>query len=117
MERIPDFIWARSGIMTLHYGNANYYESFNTYGWNYTFQSDGWGTPFWWNKMLTDPYFVNMLYCRWHEFRQGVLSDESILARIDSAVSVIGAAAGQELCAVADPGSMGMAKLLCRIHL
>ncbi len=43
--------------------------------------------------MLTDPYFVNMLYCRWHEFRQGVLSDESIMARIDSAVAVIGEAA------------------------
>jgi hypothetical protein len=74
----------------LAFGNANYYEAFNTYGWNYTFQSDGWGTPFWWNKMLMDPYFVNMLYCRWHEFRQGVLSDESIIARIDSAVAVIG---------------------------
>ena len=77
----------------LAFGNANYYDAFNTYGWNYTFQSDGWGTPFWWSKMLTDPYFVNMLYCRWHEFRQGVLSDESMLARIDSAVAVIGDAA------------------------
>lgn len=42
---------------------------------------------------MTDPFFVNMLYCRWHDFRQGVLSDESIMARIDSAVSVIGIAA------------------------
>ncbi len=74
----------------LAFGNADYYDAFNTYGWNYTFQSDGWGTPFWWKRMLTDPYFVNMLYCRWHEFRQGALSDESILARIDSAVTVIG---------------------------
>ena len=77
----------------LAFGNANYYDSFNTYGWNYTFVSDGWGTPFWWSKMLTDPYFMNMLYCRWHEFRQGVLSDESMLARIDSAAAVIGDAA------------------------
>ncbi len=77
----------------LAFGNADYYEAFNTYGWNYTYRSDMWGTPFWWSKMLTDPYFVNMLYCRWHEFRQGVLSDESIMARIDSAVTVIGDAA------------------------
>jgi hypothetical protein len=77
----------------LAFGNANYYDAFNTYGWNYTFVSDGWGTPFWWSKMLTDPYFLNMLYCRWHEFRQGVLSDESIMARIDSATTVIGDAA------------------------
>jgi hypothetical protein len=77
----------------LAFGNANYYDSFNTFGWNYTYQTDGWGTPFWWSKMLKDPYFVNMLYCRWHEFRQGVLSDESILARIDSAAAVIGDAA------------------------
>ena len=75
------------------FGNADYYEAFNTYGWSYTFQSDMWGTPFWWSKMMTDPFFVNMLYCRWHDFRQGVLSDESIMARIDSAVTVIGEAA------------------------
>jgi hypothetical protein len=77
----------------LAFGNADYYEAFNTSGWNYTFVSDGWGTPFWWSKMRTDPDFLNMLYCRWHEFRQGVLSDESIMARIDSAVTVIGEAA------------------------
>jgi hypothetical protein len=75
------------------FGNADYYEAFNTDGWSYTFRSDMWGTPFWWSKMLTDPVFVNMLYCRWHEFREGVLSDESILARIDSAVAVVGDAA------------------------
>lgn len=75
------------------FGNADYYEAFNTFGWSYTFKSDMWGTPFWWSKMLTDPYFVNLLYCRWHDFRQGVLSDESIMARIDSAINVIGDAA------------------------
>jgi len=79
----------------LAFGNANYYDSFNAYGWNYTFVSDGWGTPFWWSRMMTDPYFLNMLYCRWHEFRQGVLSDESMMARIDSATAVIGDASGR----------------------
>jgi hypothetical protein len=74
----------------LAFGNANYYEAFNTRGWNYTVVSDSWGTPFWWSKMLTDPYFRNMLYCRWHDFRQVVLSDESMIARIDSAIAVIG---------------------------
>jgi hypothetical protein len=76
----------------LAFGNANYLEAFNTYGWNYSVQSDGWGTPFWWQRMLTDPYFVNMLYCRWHEFRQGVLSDEALIARIDTAVAILGPA-------------------------
>ena len=62
----------------LAFGNADYYEAFSMYGWNYTISADGWGTPFWWNKFMSDPYFVNLLYCRWHEFRQGFLSDESI---------------------------------------
>jgi len=74
----------------LAFGNADYYEAYNTSGWNYTVLSDGWGTPFWWSRMLTDPYFTNLLYCRWHEFRQGVLSDDSMLARIDTAISMLG---------------------------
>ncbi|HSN50409.1 MAG TPA: CotH kinase family protein, partial [Bacteroidales bacterium] len=71
----------------------DYFDGFNTSGWSYKYTTDMWGTPFWWSKMMTDPAFLNKLYCRWHEFRQGVLSDESILARIDSAVAVIGDAA------------------------
>jgi hypothetical protein len=77
----------------LAFGNADYYDAFKTSGWNYLVTSDGWGTPFWWKRMMSDPYFVNQLYCRWHEFRQGVLSDDSIAARIDTAMAKLGTAA------------------------
>jgi hypothetical protein len=76
----------------LAFGNANYLEAGNTYGWNYTVQADGWGTPFWWQRFMTDPYFANRLNCRWHELRQGVLSDDSLMARIEQYVEELGPA-------------------------
>jgi hypothetical protein len=76
----------------LAYGNADYLDASNTQGWSYPIPADGWGNPFWWNRFMSDPYFRNFLYCRWHDFRQGVLSDESITALIDSAVTVLGPA-------------------------
>lgn len=74
----------------LAYGNADYLDAFNVQGWSYPIPADGWGNPFWWNRFMTDSYFRNILYCRWHEFRQGVLSDESIMALLDSAVTELG---------------------------
>lgn len=68
----------------LAFGNADYLEAFNTYGWNYTVSADGWGTPFWWSRLLSDPYFANQVNCRWQELRQNELSDQSIEDVIDA---------------------------------
>ena len=76
----------------LAFGNADYYEAFRTYGWNYSVASDGWGTPFWWSRLLSDPYFANLLNCYWHSLRQGLLSDDSLTELIDSTVNAIGPA-------------------------
>jgi hypothetical protein len=76
----------------LAFGNANYLEAFNTYGWNYTVPADGWGTPFWWSRFMTDPYYANYLNCYWHSLRQTVLSNDSLIAIIDSTVAKIGPA-------------------------
>jgi hypothetical protein len=73
----------------LAFGNADYYEAFNTYGWNYTVPADGWGTPFWWHRLMTDPYFANTLNCYWHSLRQGVLSNDSLMTLIDRTVETI----------------------------
>ena len=77
----------------LAFGNADYLEAFTTYGWNYTVPADGWGTPFWWSKFMSDPYFANTLNCYWNSLRQSVLSDESLVALIDSTTEAIGTAA------------------------
>jgi hypothetical protein len=77
----------------LAFGNADYLEAFNTFGWNYTVPADGWGTPFWWTRLMSDPYFANLLNCYWHSLRQTVLSDESLTALIDSTADAIKPAA------------------------
>jgi hypothetical protein len=76
----------------LAFGNADYLDASVIQGWSYPIPADGWGNPFWWSRFMSDAYFRNILYCRWHEFRQGILSDESIIALVDSAVSVLGPA-------------------------
>lgn len=76
----------------LAFGNADYLEAFNTFGWNYTVPADGWGTPFWWSRLLSDPYFANTLNCYWNYLRQDLLSNNSLMALIDSTAEAIGAA-------------------------
>ncbi|NJK87411.1 MAG: T9SS type A sorting domain-containing protein [Bacteroidales bacterium] len=72
----------------LSFGNADYCNGWNTKGWGYDFATecpgDGWYPPFWWQKFLSDPNFVNQLKCRWEFFRKGPLSIENIYNRMDS---------------------------------
>jgi hypothetical protein len=68
----------------LAFGNADYLEAYDYNGWNYTVPADGWGTPFWWDKLVSDPYFANRLNCRWMSLRQGILSEDSLMNRIDA---------------------------------
>ncbi len=68
----------------LGFGNADYLEAFDYNGWNYPVPADGWGTPFWWTKLISDPYFANRLNCRWNSLRQGILSDNALMDFIDS---------------------------------
>jgi len=77
----------------LAFGNANYLDAFNTYGWNYLVSADGWGNPFWWERFLNDSQFRNKLKCRWNELRNTVLSNNSVVSVIDQAISQIGDAA------------------------
>ncbi|NJK85151.1 MAG: hypothetical protein HC906_03480 [Bacteroidales bacterium] len=72
----------------LSFGNADYCNGWNTEGWGYDYYSicpyDNWFPPFWWERFLSDPKFVNKLKCRWENFRQGPLTLENIYAQIDS---------------------------------
>lgn len=72
----------------LAFGNADYYEGWQTSGWqlNVSISGDYWQNPFWWKKFLADPVFMNRAAQRWYELRQNVLSTGSLLAFIDSCV-------------------------------
>jgi hypothetical protein len=76
----------------LAFGNADYYDASVVEDWNYPIIADGWGTPYWWSRFLTDPYFNNNLKCRWKYLREGVLSDEAVTFMIDAFVDTIGEA-------------------------
>ena len=68
------------------YGNADYNNGANTTLWQYDFNSrsgDQQLVPFWWKRMLADPWFVEQLQARWREYRSGAYSDENIEATID----------------------------------
>ncbi|HEX2395884.1 MAG TPA: CotH kinase family protein, partial [Bacteroidales bacterium] len=73
----------------LAFGNADYYNASVISGWNYPVQADGWGTPYWWSRLISDSYFSDNLDCRWRQLRQNVLSDESLLAMIDAYVDTM----------------------------
>ncbi|MNK05375.1 Leupeptin-inactivating enzyme 1 precursor [compost metagenome] len=80
----------------LAWWNADYCEGNNHTGWQYEFSDicsgDGNQPPTWWSKMLEDPWFQDELKCRWTTFRQGILSNSSLHAKIDSIAQHIGAA-------------------------
>ncbi|HNQ12480.1 MAG TPA: CotH kinase family protein [Bacteroidia bacterium] len=73
----------------LSYGNANYCQAYSNTGYQYNYNSictpNGPSVPFWWAKLLSDPFYANQLKCRWNELRQGMLHTDSINQWIDSA--------------------------------
>lgn len=72
----------------LAFGNADYCGGGNTDTWAYKFNErcpgDFWSVPFWWYRLLEDPYFVERLKTRWFEVRSNVLSDQAVLGRISN---------------------------------
>lgn len=78
----------------LGWGNANYCQGGETYGWEINFNSvcqgnGSWMNPFWLNRMLQDPIFANNLKCRWSDLRTSILSDETLTSYIDSLGSIL----------------------------
>ncbi len=72
----------------LSLANASYCNCFNPEGWMY-YQCKG-HSPFWWDRMLTSFTFTTALKCRWEELRSDLLSEENLLALIDSRVEELG---------------------------
>jgi hypothetical protein len=73
------------------YGNVNYGEDWDaaeTYGWGYPQGS----RTYWFERLMEDPAYQNEVFCRWTKFRDSIYTDESVIAIIDSCVSVLGEA-------------------------
>lgn len=72
----------------LAFGNADYCGGGNTDTWAYKFNQrcpgDFWSVPFWWYRLLEDPYFVEQLKTRWFEYRSNVLSNQAVMGRISN---------------------------------
>ena len=77
----------------LAFGNANYCGGRDTNVWTYKFNSrcpsDFWQIPFWWDRLLQDPAFVEKLKARWQELRGSVFSNGAIMAKIDAYIEIL----------------------------
>lgn len=67
-------------------GNANYCGGNRTDGWalnfNYLCPGDFWQINPWWDRLLSDPWFGQLLINRWRQLRQGPWHTDSINAHI-----------------------------------
>jgi hypothetical protein len=76
-------IWDFNGSL----GNADYFESWETEGWHYEnseFPGDNPNGFHWYEQLLQDPEFQDLLSARWSEHRAGPWSDSSLMADIDA---------------------------------
>ncbi len=79
----------------LAWWNADYCDGNISTGWAYKFSDvcggpgNGNQIPTWWERMLEDPWFQDELKCRWTTLRQGLLSNDSIYAKIDSVAAYL----------------------------
>ncbi len=72
----------------LSFGNANYSDASLTYNWEYLYPEPG--QPFWWQRLMSDPWFENLVKCRYEQMRQGALNTDSINLVIDQAITKLG---------------------------
>lgn len=88
--------------MNLAYGNSDYYDGWRTDTWVYENNemlydyNDPQLVPFWWHKLNTDANYRNILKERWAEYRHANFSDESIVALVDSMVSLLNSHGAQQ---------------------
>ncbi len=53
------------------------------YNYNQYVERDAWMVPFWWPRLMQDPIFRSAIKQRWTELRPNVLSNESLLSKVD----------------------------------
>lgn len=76
--------------LNLAFGNCKIRQSWRTDTWVYQSndvlheEKDVYLVPFWWYRLNSDPDYTATLKARWAQYRQGHLSDEHIMATVDS---------------------------------
>jgi hypothetical protein len=76
----------------LGYGNVNYWgPGVNVTGWVFddVYPVD-WSIIYWWDRLMTDPYFKDLLKTRWTNLREGTFSNNALVALVDSLESSMG---------------------------
>ena len=72
----------------LSFGNADYCQGFNTQNWE--IETDcAIDNPFWFERLLEDENYRNLLKCKWTAYRADQWSDTNILLLIDSIANYI----------------------------
>lgn len=78
------------------YGMSLVCSNHNPQGWTYLQNQeeceDLESMPLWWQAMMSDTLFTNRLACRWTEFRESFLHQDSIFQWIDDHVDMLGPA-------------------------
>ncbi|MBN1407990.1 MAG: CotH kinase family protein [Calditrichaceae bacterium] len=79
----------------LAFGNANYYDGWDTADWQVEinrltdFQYDYAKIPFYWERLVNDPFFLSQVVNRWSELRLTTFNNDSIIAYINETVSLL----------------------------
>lgn len=77
----------------LGFSNVNYCTGPGTEGWVYRFNDycpdDFWIIDFWWDRLLSDPWFACQLQLRWKALRENQLSDERLSFVVDSMANLL----------------------------
>ncbi|HEX9252713.1 MAG TPA: CotH kinase family protein, partial [Ignavibacteriaceae bacterium] len=76
----------------LGFGNADYYEGWQTTGWQLQFLTDyqnmpsyeSFLTPNWWRKLFDDNAFRDKVYARWQSVKSELINSQKINSYIDS---------------------------------
>lgn len=69
----------------LAWSNANFANGTDPSGWEYQQTAAVYEIPFWWQRLMQDPNFVNKIKCRWEELKStSVITPATLFAKIDS---------------------------------
>jgi hypothetical protein len=69
----------------LAWTNANFANATSPAGWEYQQTAAIYEIPFWWNRLMQDPNFVNKIKCRWEELKtNSIIIPGVFFAKIDS---------------------------------
>ncbi|MBR5170929.1 MAG: CotH kinase family protein [Muribaculaceae bacterium] len=79
----------------LAYGNAKHRQAWRTDTWMYRNndimykENEVYMVPFWWYVLNNDPKYTAQVKARWAQYRQGNMSDDRLMATVDSLATVL----------------------------